>query len=178
MADDALAPTENPFDQLDPEKVGTIAPPKEEAAPLAAGNDNQEKNPFDDLGEVGQTPTTTKGAFARGAERGVVPAATGLIGAGLGGAGVVAAGAAAGTSIGPWGTLAGGIGGALVAGYAGSAAQDWALKKLPDSWVDALGMDDRQQRLDESQHSTASFLGGLVPYAVTMKPSLSFAATK
>jgi predicted GNAT family acetyltransferase len=178
MADDALAPTENPFDQLDPEKVGTIAPPKEEAAPLAAGNDNQEKNPFDDLGEVGESPATAKGAFARGAERGVVPAATGLIGAGLGGAGVVAAGAAAGTTVGPFGTLIGGAAGALVGGYLGSAAQDWALKKLPDSWVDALGMDDRQQRLDETQHSTASFLGGLTPYAVTMRPSLSFAATK
>jgi hypothetical protein len=70
--------------------------------------------------------------------------------------------------------MVGGVGGALagglVGGYLGSAAQDWALSKLPDSFVDALGQGERQRRLDEAQHPTATFVGGMTPYAVTMRP--------
>jgi len=181
MDDGALLPTEDPFADLDPERAAAPAPtapagkpqvpislPDGVVAPVA--NDNEQGNPFAEFGDVGLSETTAKGAFARGAERAALPAAASLVGAGAGAAGVVAGAAALGTTIGPWGTVGGAIVGGLAAGYGGQVAQSWVLSKLPDSWVDTLGLDDRMQRLDEAQHGTASFLGGLVPYTLAMRP--------
>jgi hypothetical protein len=177
VADGEPAPSENPFDQIDPND-NTPAPAPAPAAPVAQDNQPAEgepaqaaATPYDDLGEVGPGPSTAKGAFARGAEKSVLPAATSLAGAGAGGAAIVGIGAAAGTSVGPWGTLAGALAGGIVGGYGGSYLQNLAISHLPDSWRDTLGVDDRTARLDEAQHGTASFLGGLVPFAVTMHPS-------
>lgn len=172
MANGELAPTGNPFDDLDPNDRAVTAP----STSSGATQDNTppaspaEPTPYDDLGDVGVSPSSATGSFARGAEKGVIPAAAGLAGAGAGGAAVVGLGALAGTTVGPWGTVAGAVAGGLAAGYGGSYLQNLAISHLPDSWRDKLGIDDRQARLDEAQHSTASFLGGLLPFAVTMNP--------
>lgn len=179
--DDALAPTDDPFAQLDPEKVAPIgapaatgdgrgAPVPEPAPPVSQDN---EPDPFAELGPVGAGESTAFGAFRRSAGRGVAPAATGLVAMGAG----AELGGLAGSVVPGWGNIAGAIGGGLVGGiaggYLGSTAQDWVLSKLPDSWVDALGQSDRQRKLDEQQHATASFLGGMTPYAVTMRPGVT-----
>jgi|GEM_PF-2322758 len=171
MADGDIAPKANRFDALDPDS---------------------KPNRFDQFdeepGEKYLTPqASTMGAFRRSAQRGAVPAAGGLVGAGAGVEAGGLAGAGVGTLIaGPAGTAVGGAIGGFVGGalgmfggaYLTEEAQDWALKQLPDSWTEAIGMSDRQRRLDESQHPTASFLGGLTPYALTMRPGLSFKAAK
>lgn len=183
MADGA--PSSNIFDQY----AGDVAPaaPAPPAAmepaapsPEPVVQDNQPKPAgglFDEYAEdVGDEKVSTFGAFARGAEKGVVPAAASLVGAGAGGAGAVAVGAMFGTTVGPWGTLAGAVAGGIAAGYGGSYLQNLALSHMPDSWKDPLGLDDRTARLDAAQHGTASFLGGLVPFAVTMTPTSAPAA--
>jgi hypothetical protein len=43
-----------------------------------------------------------------------------------------------------------------------SATQDWALATLPDGWREAIGMDERQQKLGEANAPTASFLAAFV----------------
>ncbi len=153
------------------------------AAILGGGAERAEPSdpsadPFRELlgGAPSVDPTTTAtGAFARGAERGAIPAVGGLAGAGAGAAG----GAAIGEALFPpgggipgaaVGAIVGGLGGGWGGAYAADRAQDYALSKLPDSWVEAIGQDDRQQRLDQEQHPYASFLGGLAPFALTMKP--------
>ena len=70
----------------------------------------------------------------------------------------------------PLGTLIGGVAGGLGGSYLLSKAQDYGLRKLPDSWRDALGQSDAQRRADEEKHGTASFIGGLAPYVLTMRP--------
>jgi hypothetical protein len=146
----------NPFDQVDPneKEIGYTPAP---AAP---------KNPFDDV-DLGLGPSTsTTGAFAHAAERGVLPGAAAWVGAGYG----AEAGAAFGPAGAGLGALAGGIIGGFGASYAASKAQDYALSAAPDSWKEAIGQDDRQQRLEQEQHPYASFLGGLAPYALTLHP--------
>lgn len=185
MADEALLPTEDPFAGLEQSEQATSPAPAEPMqappsapisvpeAPVAASNDNQQPaggDPFAEIGDIGLTEVSTAGAFGRGAAKATLPAAASLVGAGAGGAAVVAGAAAAGTTVGPWGTLAGAVVGGLAAGYGGSVLQQWTLSKLPDSWVEAIGMSDRQQRLDEAQHGTAAFIGGLVPYTIAMRP--------
>lgn len=178
--DDALAPSEDVFAQLDPDQAASSAAapappappaPADPAEPAAKLPQDNEPNPFTELGEVGPGESTAFGAFRRGAGRGAVPAATGLVAMGAG----AELGAIVGTAAGPgWGNLAGGfvggIAGGIAGGMLGSAAQNWMLSKLPDSWVDALGQSERQQKLDEAQHATASFLGGMTPYVVAMRP--------
>jgi hypothetical protein len=96
----------------------------------------------------------------------------------MGGMAAAGAGAEAGATIGAFGGpvgatvggLIGGIGGFIAGSYATEGAQDWAVHQAPDSWQDALGQSDRYQRLQEEQHPYASFIGGLVPYALTMSP--------
>src|ERR1700688_903953 len=180
MTDRAFEPpSEDPFDQADN--------PAGKPGRFAKYNpDNQEQpkpgrfakyNPYPDEGIGGTaaapTETSTTGAFARGVARGAVPAIGSLPAIGAG----AEAGAGLGSFVGPWGTLAGGviggIAGGLGAGYAISTAQNWALKQLPDSWREKIGMDERQQQLDEGEHPVASFLGGLAPYALTMRPGLA-----
>ena len=167
-------PSENIFDQYDPDKTPIGIPAPETT------QDNQpapQANPFDDLGDVVPEPVSTTGAVARGAEKSVLPAAGSLAAAGAG----AELGGAAGTAVLPGigtavGALAGGIGGGILGAKGIDAAQNWLLSKLPDSFVDAFGLDERKERLDQQQHPVASFVGGLVPYAVTMRPS-GFAKT-
>ena len=167
-------PSENIFDQYDPGKTPIGIPAPETT------QDNQpapQANPFDDLGDVVPEPVSTTGAVARGAEKSVLPAAGSLAAAGAG----AELGGAAGTAVLPGigtavGALAGGIGGGILGAKGIDAAQNWLLSKLPDSYVDAFGLDERKERLDQQQHPVASFVGGLVPYAVTMRPS-GFAKT-
>ena len=173
MADPNAPAPINPFDQFDPDK--TVAKPADNSAPVSTdalqpvANDN-DANPFSKFGDVGPTPVSTVGAFARGAEKAILPAAGSLEGVGVG----AETGAFAGAAFGPIGGAVGGVLGGLAGGYFGAqavqSAQNWAVKKLPDSWQDALGFGDRQARLDEQQHPVASFLGGLLPYVVTMSP--------
>jgi hypothetical protein len=179
----------NVFDQFDPDASSYGAPKPPPSAPVAQPaapsqpadaatpaptNDNAPANPFDQFGDVGPSKTSAVGAFARGAEKGVLPAAGSLGGVGAG----AEAGAFVGALGGPVGAGIGGIAGGLAGGYFGATAvqhaQEWAVKHLPDSWQDGIGFGDRQARLDEAQHSGLSFLGGLVPYTVTMSPSLAF----
>lgn len=152
-------PSVNVFDQLG---GNDVAP--------AAINNGQPPNPFDSVGPEIVPQSSPLGAFGRAAMRGVLPSLGGLGAAGFGGE----VGGLVGSAGGPWGRLIGTIGGAIGGGFAGSAAiekaQEWALSKLPDSWVEALGQDDRQQRIDESQQPVASFLGGLAPYALSLTP--------
>jgi hypothetical protein len=149
----------NPFDQFDPDQVGEIKPVN--------------KNPFAKYGEVGEPDTSATGAFSRGVVRGVVPAVGGIAGAAAG----AEAGAFAGLGGGPFawatvpaGAIVGGLAGAYLGSTAAAGAQHYALSKAPDKWREAIGLDDRQERLDEAGHPIASFLGGLAPYAVTMNP--------
>ena len=163
------------------------------AAILGSGGERSTENaPADDpfRAVLGGAPSvdplsSASGAFARGAVRGVVPAAGGLAGAGAGAAAVAAVGAKWGAAAGALvpglgetgvsevvgagvGAFAGGLIGGFGGSYVADRAQDVALHKLPDSWVESIGQDDRQQRLDQEQHPYASFAGGLAPFAVTM----------
>jgi hypothetical protein len=151
----------NPFEEI---MTGRRAnSPTETANPFAQIAGNQELDT--DIGVMG--------AGTRAAVRGALPAAGSLVAAGAG----AELGAGLGLMTGPAAPIAaplGGLIGGVAAGFAGatavSAAQNWLLHKLPDSWTEALGQSDRQQRLDEQQQPTASFLGGLLPYALTMSP--------
>ena len=113
---------------------------------------------------------SSTGAFVRGAEKSVAPAIGSFPAIGAG----AEVGAEAGAPFGPLGAAAGGLIGGAAAGFGASAliakAQNWAIKQLPDSWQDKLGLSDRQEQIDEGEHPTASFLGGLVPYALTLRP--------
>jgi len=153
----------DPFDDIDPQ-LGAPARPAHERR-----NDPfSDLDPFPDQKAIGfdrtweQAQTSAVGAFARGAERSLVPTIFSLP--------TAAAGAEALSFAGVPGMLAGGIIGGLGGGYLGGKAQDFALSHLPASWTEKIGMDDRQQKLDEQYHGTASFLGGLAPFALTMKP--------
>jgi hypothetical protein len=158
-------PAENVFDQFNPEKVGTLPDP------TLADNPFTKFNPFENEDPRPAPPKTSgTGSFFHGLERGIAPAIGSLPAIGAGaelGATVGSFGGPIGTAV---GGLAGGIAGAVGAGSVISAAQDWAVSKLPDSWQEALGQDQRTRRLEESQHSTAAFMGGLVPFALTMRP--------
>jgi hypothetical protein len=167
----------NVFDQISvrptresPQLASAPAPPQQ--APVEEGN------PFDKISPrpVAEEPSAT-GAFVRGAARGVLPALGSLPAIGAG----AEFGAAAGAPLGPLGAAAGGLVGGLAGAIGGAsaieAAQNYALKMLPYSWTDALGMSDRQEKLDAEHAPVASFLGGMTPYALTMRPDFS-AVTK
>jgi hypothetical protein len=176
MTDRVFEPDEgNPFAQFRPAQAApAVGLPK-------ADNDDErdDDNPFRQFrpnSAPSEEPSAT-GVFIRSAARGVLPAIGSLPAIGAGAELGAAGGAVVG---GPFGALlggaAGGIAGAVGGASAISAVQDWALAKLPDSWREAIGMDERQQKLDEANAPTASFLGGLAPYAITMRPGLG--ATK
>ena len=48
-----------------------------------------------------------------------------------------------------------------------SKAQDYAIEKLAPTWKDPI---DKYTMAAQEQHPTASFIGGLIPFAVTMSP--------
>src|ERR1700721_3946482 len=174
MTDRAYEPAgANPFDQFDPDKVGALPA-------------NQNKKPDDPF--EGFTPcprhgikappdqSSTTGAFARGAERSIVPALGSIPAIGAGaevGAAVGAAGGPLAPITVPVGALIGGVVGGFGGSYLLSQAQNYVLSKAPDSWKEKIGLDDRQEKLDEQEHPYASFLGGLTPYALTMRPGLA-----
>lgn len=178
MADDLSGtPSANPFDQIGGEDQATPALSSDvAAAPTPAPATNQ--NPFDAIGPATADASGMWGSFTRAFERGVAPAVGSLPAIGAGAEVGGAAGAAVGSVVPVVGTAAGGLVGGVIggigagigAGTAISAAQNWAVKQLPLSWQEAIGQDDRQQKLDEQQHPVASFLGGLTPYALTMRP--------
>ena len=165
MADPNAAPVDDPFGDL-----------------VRQGNGESDPNdPFADLvkanGGVAAPHASLGGAMARSAVRSTAPAAGGLVGAAAGAEAGAGLGAAVGALFPPaepftiaGGTIAGGIAGMFGGSWAIDKAQDWALRQMPDSWRDALGMDDRQQRLDEAQHPVGTFIGGMIPYAATMRP--------
>jgi len=143
-------------------------------------SDLSPSNPFYDILNTPDEQTSAGGAFVRGAERSAAPAAGGLAAAGAGAElGATIGGAITGPAA-PIGATVGGVLGGVAGAFGGSAAiskvQDWALSQLPDSWVDKLGLSTRQEQLDQEYHPTASFLGGLAPYALTMKPGFSMAS--
>lgn len=147
----------NPFDSVD-FGLSTVPP----VAP------KEPKNPFDavDYG-LGEPQSSALGAFGRGAALGVVPAAGGLAGAGAGAEAGAAIGAFGGPVVAAIGGVAGGLIGGFGGGYAAEKAQDAALSALPDDWEESI---NSQRRADQEQHPVASFLGGMAPYAVTMRP--------
>ena len=161
-----MADSANPFDDFDPTGLGSgMKPPTIK---------QEEANPFAGFGEPNEEQPSTAGAFTRGAVRGAAPAAGGLAGAGAGVEAGAAIGALTSPITGPIGPLVGGFIGGVAGGFGGSyladKGQEYALSKAPDSWVEALGQSDRQQRLDQETHPYASFLGGLAPFALTMSP--------
>lgn len=188
MADPDAPASENPFDQMFSHGLGS------EPAGIAPAASTEPPNPFDEMfrldgGGQQQPETSTSTAVGLHAGLGAAPMAGGLIGAGRGvgiggaigaalfgaarGAGVGAAAGAAIPGLGEVGIgeLGGGIVGGLVGGFGGAwatgKAQDYAIKQLPDTWRDPL---EREIATTEKEHPMASFMGGLIPMAVTMTP--------
>jgi hypothetical protein len=133
-------------------------------------------NPFETFLPQGAQPKqySATSAFFHNAEQGILPSLGGMAAAGAGAEIGGAVGAAAGGPLAPITGAIGGIAGG-VAGFIGGArvvqgVQDWALSQLPASWQDALGSNEQQQRMEAQQHPTASFIGGIAPYALTMSP--------
>ena len=176
----------NPFDELGSdlataapqppaERAAAVPPaaspvPTDAAAPPPAPD---EVNPFEALGEGVVPRESVAGSLARKFAASAIPVFASLYPAAQG----ATLSAGLGTSGGPFdpitvpaGGLIGGIIGAMGGSYAVKKAQDWALSKAPDSWVDALGQSQSQQQADDAQHPYASFIGGLAPYALTMRP--------
>jgi hypothetical protein len=171
--------TDRAFEPADSDPFAAVfGTSTEKTSPPSVATDDDDDNPFAKvMPRPVAEPISSLGAFGRGAARGALPAIGSLpaIGAGaeLGGAAGLAVGGPIGGLIGgAAGSIAGAIGGATAI----DAAQSWALKQLPESWLDTLGMSDRQQKLDQEGAPIASFLGGLAPYAITMRPG--FAATR
>jgi hypothetical protein len=154
------------------------SPMANSAAPTAQPDDGT--NYFQQLEDqqLGPMETNAVGAFARSGLRSIVPAATGVVTGAAGAEAGAAAGGAIGAAFGGVGAVPGAAIGAVVGGlgagftgsYVADQAQTFAAKALPDSWKDILGGTDRQQQLDAQYQPTASFLGGLVPYAMTLRP--------
>ena len=153
--------TDNPF-----ANIGDYgAAPTDKPQMAQPGGD---ENPFAQIGDYRPSHDTSfMGALGVGALSGAAPAAGGLAGAGYG--------AAVGSALGPFGSFVGGALGAFAGGYGAGKAQDFAISELPHSWQDPI---TEYQRSAEEQHPTASFLGGMVPMALTMSPNLSMAAGK
>ena len=149
--------TDNPFADVDygaapADKPQLDQPPSE--------------NPFAQIDYLKHADVSTLGAFGVGAAENVGPMAAGLAGAGYG----AEAGAAIG---GPVGAFVGGIGGGLLGAYVGGSAQDYAVKSLPHDWRDPI---EETEQAAAEKHPYASFLGGLVPMAMTMSPRLAIPA--
>lgn len=100
--------------------------------------------------------TSALGAFASHTAEGAVPALAGL--------GGWEAGAALGSAVFPGpGTIAGGIGGALLGSYAAHKAEE---KIMPTPWSEYL-------KQSEKEHPTASFAGELTSQVAAFRPSVS-----
>ncbi len=164
-----MAVADGLLENFDPENVGEIASsePQQPAKPDLLSSFDPEK-----VGVMPE-PTSATGAFVHAAERGALPAAGGLIAAGAGaeiGAGIGALGGPAAPVTVPAGAIIGGLAGFMGGATAVEKVQSWGLQQLPDSWKEAIGLDERQGQMEAEAHPTASFLGGLAPYALTMQP--------
>lgn len=141
-----------------------------EADPFAQFDTDSDPFAQYDTDSPARPESSTVGAFARGAERSIVPTLTSLPAAGAGaeiGAAVGAIGGPVGAAVGGFvGGLAGMFGGA----YVGSEAQDFALSKMPEDMKASMGLSDEQRLVDEQKHPYASQIGGLIPYLVTASP--------
>ena len=171
MTDRAYEPADvNPFHQFNTD-TETNQPAKPAVNPFHQFNTDR------DVAAPEETSAT--GAFARGAERSLLPAVGSFPAIGAGAELGAAAGAAVGGPFAPITAPIGGLIGGAAGGLAGAATiarvQNWALSQLPDTWKDKLGLSDRQEQIDEGEHPTASFLGGLIPYAITMRPGAAAA---
>lgn len=155
----------NPFDAIADQNDAEpdVAPkPVQQREPEPA-------NPFDAIAEKNDQPETSiLGAAGAGAAKGLVPALAGVVPGTAAGAEL---GGAVGLTLGPVGGLAGAFVGGLAGGFAGGAAvgaaQDWALSQLPHGWTDPL---HQYEQAAQEQHKTASFIGGLAPFALTSWP--------
>lgn len=144
--------------------------------PLAAKISNDDYANLDSISQKVNNSgikSSAAGAFGRSAEEAIIPA-VGSIPAISGGA---AGGAAIGALGGPFapvtipvGAVLGGVISGLGASYGLAKLQSWILDRLPSSWVDAIGLSPEQRAADIQQHPTASFIGGLAPFALTMRP--------
>lgn len=148
-----------------------------ETAPQPVESQFSPDNPFADAWDTDPADRTDSfGSFARGAAFGVAPAVGGLAGAGAGAASFGAAGFALGGPVGAGiGAFIGGVAGGFGGSVAASQGQEWVIQALPTDWKDSI---DEQRALDQEYHPTETFLGGLVPQLLTMKPSFSAAAAK
>lgn len=146
---------------------------------LGADNGPDPDDPFADAPRLSTNTSSATAAFASHAARGVAPTLGGMAAAGTGaeiGAELGALGGPAAWATVPIGGFLGGLAGFFAGSAATEGAQDFALHQAPDSWQEAAGQSDRQQRVQEAQHPYASFMGGIAPYALTMSPG-SFTAT-
>jgi hypothetical protein len=167
MADGSPLPTgPDPFASIfsgegkQPTAAPSLAPTPAQAQeeyPKPSGPD-----PFADIfnaaDEQAAAPSAA-GSFGLGAALSAVPAAGGLAGA--------AAGALSLSWLGPWGAVAGGLAGGFGGGWLTGKAQNAAISALPQDWQDPLL---KEEGLAEKYHPTASFLGNILPYMLTMKP--------
>lgn len=128
-------------------------------------------------GEAAPSRSSALGSFARGAERGALPAAGGFAGA----AGAIAlaepaiqAAAAASGPAAPITEVVGHVGAGLAGAFGGAAAvqeaQQWALDHMPEKFVKALGLDKEQRQADTEEHPVASLAGELAPNLALVRP--------
>lgn len=155
----------NPFDAIAAQDDLTPEAEKAPAAPKPPATDNI----FDTIAAKDDQPETSAlGAAAVSAGKGLIPALAGVVPGAAAGAEL---GGALGAPLGPVSIGIGGFGGGLIGGFIGGAAvqkaQDWALSQLPHGWTDPL---TKYEQAAEEQHKTASFVGGLAPFALTSWP--------
>lgn len=141
----------------------------------------------DDLGELDATSekllefakhTNAPKEFFRSAGAAAVPAIGSLPAMAAGAKLGVAGGLALAPFTGPLapampvigGFVGAGLGG-LGGGYVIGQVQEWLLSKLPDDIVAAMGMSPEARWAGAKLHPTASFLGGMAPFALTFKPT-------
>jgi hypothetical protein len=150
--------------------------------PMAAAISNDGIGSLDNISQKmddyhGPKSSSAPGAFVRSAAKGVLPMVGSLPAIGAG----AEVGAGVGMIAGPIGAAAGGIVGGAIGGLGGSyalaLAQDWLLSKLPNHVLEGMGFDPEQARLDLAEHGTATFLGGLAPFLLAMRPGAIPAGT-
>lgn len=118
-------------------------------------------------------PSSAVGAAARGADRGLLPAAGAWAGATTG----AAIGGAAGEALFPLGGgIPGAVIGGLVGGYggweAGDSATEGAVKLLPKSAQKFIGQDPEQHQADVEGHPIATGVGYMAPGLISAAPQL------
>lgn len=104
------------------------------------------------------------GAAARGALRGALPSAAGIVAGG--------AGAVLGAPAGPAGVIAGGLGAGFAGATAMSAAQEKFLEEHPEI-AKSLGLDKETLSKDIAAHPYASMAGEIAPNLLAFRPSAS-----